>query len=51
MELLQIDTTAVEGVLSDLLTAGTSVVAVGIGVAAAIFGLLWVWRKAKGALS
>lgn len=47
----EIDTTAITKVLADLGTAGGVVVAAGIAVGAAIFGLLFLWRKARSAVS
>lgn len=48
---MAIDTEAVTTVLTDLQTAGVTVVGAGIAVGATIFGLMFVWRKARKAVN
>lgn len=44
---LAIDVTAITGALTDLGTAGGTIIAAAIAVAIALFGVPWLWKKAK----
>ena len=48
---MAIDTTAITTALTDLGTAGGTVVAAAIAVAIALFGVPWLWRRAKKTVS
>lgn len=48
---LAIETKPITDALSDLSTAGAAVVAAAIAVAIALFGVPWLWRKAKKTVS
>lgn len=47
LPLMEIDTTAITAAITELGTAGGTVIAAGIAVAVSFFGLPFLWRKAK----
>lgn len=45
--MLAIDTAPITSAMTELGTAGTTVIAAGIAIAVGFFGLPFLWRKAK----
>lgn len=48
--LMEIDTSVVDGLITDLGTAVVPVIGGALGVAATVFGVLWLWRRGKKAV-
>lgn len=51
MEILEIDTSAITGALSELSTNGVAIVGAAVGVSVALFGLQFLWRKARSSVN
>ena len=51
MHTLAIDTSAITAALADLSTSGVAIVGAAVGVSVALFGLHFLWRKARSSVN